>query len=119
MKDVLPDATGVGYEDTDLMKFELFLNGATKRNDLSFISRGTSTSDGKLLASNGAPHILSNSRVTNSSKTSPLMYLSLMILDRLLYHLGFDWLSIMRVRPSNEDDALMHINYENVGTPAC
>lgn len=33
------------------MKFELFLNAAAKRNDLSFISMGLSTCDGELLAS--------------------------------------------------------------------
>lgn len=35
------------------MKFELFLNAAAKRKDLSFISIGLSTCDGKLLASKG------------------------------------------------------------------
>ena len=35
------------------MRFELFLNAAAKRNDLSFISMGLSTCDGKLLASKG------------------------------------------------------------------
>lgn len=53
VKDVLPEASGVAFEDPDLMKFELFLNAAAKRNDLSFISRGLSTCDGKLLASKG------------------------------------------------------------------
>ncbi len=36
------------------MKFELFLNAAAKRKDLSFVSRGLSTYDGKLLVSKGA-----------------------------------------------------------------
>ena len=53
VKDVLPDSSGVCFEDPDLMKFELFLNAASKRNDLSFISRGLSSYDGKLLTSKG------------------------------------------------------------------
>ena len=53
VKDVTPDASGVCFEDPDLMKFELFLNAAAKRKDLSFVSMGLSTCDGKLLASKG------------------------------------------------------------------
>lgn len=54
VKDIPPDASGVFFEDPDLMKFEMFLNAAAKRHDLSFISRGLSTCDGKFLASKGA-----------------------------------------------------------------
>lgn len=35
------------------MKFELFLNAAAERNDLSFISMGLSTWDWEILASKG------------------------------------------------------------------
>ena len=62
VKDVPPEASGVCWEDPDLMKFELFLNAAAKRNDLSFISRGLSTCDGKLLASKGLPFLASDCR---------------------------------------------------------
>ncbi|KAL2049114.1 hypothetical protein ABVK25_010626 [Lepraria finkii] len=73
IKDVPPDHRGVYEEDPDLMRFELFLNAASKRNDLSFISRGTSTSSGKMVASK----------------------------DRVLYHFGFDWLGIITEPTSN------------------
>ncbi|KAL9138175.1 MAG: hypothetical protein Q9175_000599 [Cornicularia normoerica] len=85
VKDVLPEASGVCYEDPDLMKFEWFLNAAAKRNDLSFISMGLSTCDGKLLASK----------------------------DRLLYTFGFDWLGVLRNSPS-ANSSLMDLKYSKV-----
>ena len=68
IKDVPPDHRGVYEEDPDLMRFELFLNAASKRNDLSFISRGTSTSSGKMVASKGFTSSTSPSRVLLSPK---------------------------------------------------
>lgn len=53
VKDVRRSASGVSYEDPNVIRFERFLNAAARRHDLSFISRGLSTCDGKLLASKG------------------------------------------------------------------
>ena len=53
VKDISRSASGVSYEDPCVTRFERFLNAAARRHDLSFISRGLSTCDGKLLASKG------------------------------------------------------------------
>ena len=85
------------------MSFELFLNAAAKRNDLSFISRGTSTSDGRVLASKGSMHL---AKVPKNMLLTPLV-------DRLLYHFGFDWLVVTPDLPSNSQP-LMKIRYRKV-----
>ena len=61
MKDIPPNYTDDCFEDPDLRKFELFLDAATDHNDLSFISKGTSSSEGKFLASDGVPLFHSHS----------------------------------------------------------
>ena len=109
------------YEDSNLRNFECFLNAAERRVDLSFVSQGTSTSDGRFLVSRGMSGVVSYIVSSSGSRCNTLTRaFSNLAGNRLLFHFGFDWLGIVRddrsVFPGEfpSDQGIMRLVYGKV-----